>query len=140
MVLFSLCSSLEVPERLRLFLATTQRIIKTKKAGRVVKKKDRNSRKREQTLVNGIKLSEQTQRKRIIQCTKPATRLKTHSQHQRVIIELDSLAYNPITLEYDRNPEGEKLKRLDEDTKIRGYVRAHNMDYKGNSKYNPLTG
>ncbi len=29
---------------------------------------------------------------------------------------------------------------MDEDTKIRGYVRAHNMDYKGNSKYNPLTG
>lgn len=51
-----------------------------------------------------------------------------------------SLAYNPITLEYDRNPEGQKLKRMDEDTKIRGYVRAHNMDYRGNSKYNPLTG
>lgn len=43
-------------------------------------------------------------------------------------------------MEYDRNPEGDKLKRMDEDTKIRGYVRAHNMDYKGNSKYNPLTG
>jgi hypothetical protein len=50
------------------------------------------------------------------------------------------LAYNPITLEYDRNPEGERLKRLDEDAKIRGYVRAHNMDNKGNSKFNPLNG
>jgi hypothetical protein len=29
---------------------------------------------------------------------------------------------------------------MDEDTKIRGFVRAHNMDNKGNSKYNPLTG
>ena len=52
----------------------------------------------------------------------------------------NGLAYNPITLEYDRNPEGEKLKRLDEEAKIRGYVRAHNMDHNGNSKYNPLNG
>ena len=51
-----------------------------------------------------------------------------------------SLAYNPITLEYDRNPEGDRLKRRDEDAKIRGYVRAHNMDNRGNSHYNPLTG
>lgn len=29
---------------------------------------------------------------------------------------------------------------MDEDSKIRGYVRAHNMDNKGNSKFNPLTG
>jgi hypothetical protein len=50
------------------------------------------------------------------------------------------LAYNPITLEYDRNPEGEKLRRLDEDCKIRGYVRAHNMDRHGNSNYNILNG
>jgi hypothetical protein len=50
------------------------------------------------------------------------------------------LAYNPITLEYDRNPEGEKLKRMDEDAKIRGFVRAHNMDHNGNSKFNPLNG
>jgi len=33
-----------------------------------------------------------------------------------------------------------KLKHRDEDSKIRGYVRAHNMDHRGNSKYNPLTG
>jgi|LakMenE01Jun11ns_1017448.scaffolds.fasta_scaffold9027270_1 hypothetical protein len=29
---------------------------------------------------------------------------------------------------------------MDEDAKIRGYVRAHNMDNKGNSKFNPLNG
>jgi len=50
------------------------------------------------------------------------------------------LAYNPITLEYHKNPEGDKLKRLDEDARVRGFVRAHNMDHKGNSKFNPLNG
>lgn len=29
---------------------------------------------------------------------------------------------------------------MDEDAKIRGYVRAHNMDQNGNSKFNPLNG
>ena len=32
------------------------------------------------------------------------------------------------------------MKLRDEDAKIRGYVRAHNMDFRGNSKFNPLTG
>jgi hypothetical protein len=36
--------------------------------------------------------------------------------------------------------EGEKLKMLDDDQKVKGYVRAHNMDRYGNSKYNPLNG
>ena len=52
----------------------------------------------------------------------------------------NGLAYNPINLEYDRNPEGEKLRMRDEDSKIRGYVRAHNMDAKGNCKYNLING
>lgn len=51
-----------------------------------------------------------------------------------------SLAYNPITLEYDKNPQGLKLKRLDEDNRIRSFVRAHNMDKHGNSNFNPLNG
>lgn len=52
----------------------------------------------------------------------------------------NGLAYNPINLSYDKNPEGEKLKMKDEDTKIRGYVRAHNMDNRGNTNYNPING
>lgn len=52
----------------------------------------------------------------------------------------NGLAYNPINLSYDKNPEGEKLKMKDEDTKIRGYVRAHNMDSRGNTNYNPING
>jgi hypothetical protein len=55
-------------------------------------------------------------------------------------MRLFRLPFNPINLEYDKNPEGEKLKYKDEDLRIRGFVRAHNMDNKGNSKYNPLTG
>lgn len=50
------------------------------------------------------------------------------------------LPYNPITLQYDRNPEGERLRRLDEEAQIRGFVRAHNMDRHGNSGYNILNG
>lgn len=50
------------------------------------------------------------------------------------------LAYNPISLEYDSNPEGNKLKIRDEDNKIRSYVRAQNMENRGNSKYNLITG
>jgi hypothetical protein len=52
----------------------------------------------------------------------------------------NGLAYNPINLIYDKNAEGEKLKLRDEDHKIRGYVRAYNMDHHGNSAYNPLNG
>jgi len=52
----------------------------------------------------------------------------------------NGLAYNPINLTYDRNPEGEKLRLRDEDHKIRGFVRAQNMDQHGNSSYNPLNG
>lgn len=52
----------------------------------------------------------------------------------------NGLAYNPINLTYDKNPEGQKLKLRDEDHKIRGYVRAQNMDQHGNSSYNPLNG
>ena len=50
------------------------------------------------------------------------------------------LAYNPINLSYDSNAEGEKLRRMDEDRDIRRYVRARNMDDKGNSKYDLITG
>jgi hypothetical protein len=50
------------------------------------------------------------------------------------------LAYNPITLQYHNNAKGLSLKEEDEQHKIRGFVRAHNMDSHGNSKYNPLNG
>lgn len=56
------------------------------------------------------------------------------------IANTNGLAYNPINLTYDKNPEGERLKIRDEDHKIRSYVRAYNMDHHGNGLYNPLNG
>ena len=50
------------------------------------------------------------------------------------------MAYNPINLSYDDNAEGQKLKRNDEDREIRRYVRARNMDDRGNSKYDLISG
>lgn len=52
----------------------------------------------------------------------------------------NGLAYNPINLTYDNNAEGERLRLRDEDHKIRGLVRAANMDSHGNGLYNPLNG
>lgn len=52
----------------------------------------------------------------------------------------NGLAYNPINLTYDHNAEGDKLKRRDEDHKIRAYVRAYNMDHHGNGAYDILNG
>lgn len=61
-------------------------------------------------------------------------------QGKKRTINSNGLAYNPISLTYDNNPEGQKLRMRDEDNKIRGYVRAYNMDHSGNSAYNPLNG
>ena len=55
-------------------------------------------------------------------------------------LHLLSMAYNPINLSYDDNAEGQKLKKSDEDREIRRYVRARNMDDRGNSKYDLISG
>jgi hypothetical protein len=137
---FGLLSPLKVSERFRLLLKTEKRGRKAAQAVLARAKENRAARKRKQAMGDGLKLSTKTQITRIIQCPKPTAGHQTHRKHQWVSLTSHRLAYNPITLEYDRNPEGERLKRLDEDAKIRGYVRAHNMDHNGNSKYNPLTG
>lgn len=43
-------------------------------------------------------------------------------------------------MSYDDNPQGQKLKHADEDREIRRYVRARNMDDRGNSKYDLISG
>ena len=50
------------------------------------------------------------------------------------------MAYNPISLNYDPNEEGEKLRLIDEEQKVKRLVRAYNMDHQGNSRFNPLNG
>ena len=64
---------------------------------------------------------------------------KTHNTNG-YWLPLFSMAYNPINLSYDDNAEGQKLKRNDEDREIRRFVRARNMDDRGNSKYDLISG
>lgn len=50
------------------------------------------------------------------------------------------MPFNPITLEYENSKSGESLKKKDEMAKVRGYVRAENLDTRSNCGYNILTG
>lgn len=49
-------------------------------------------------------------------------------------------AYNVISLEYDQSNEGQRLKRRDDDAKVRALVRSKNIDMRSNWGYNILTG
>lgn len=50
------------------------------------------------------------------------------------------MAFNPITLEYDRSLQGEMLKNRDKQTMFRAFRRAENLDNHFNARYNILTG
>ena len=52
----------------------------------------------------------------------------------------NSAAYNPITLDYDKNKEGNTLKQKDEYYQYMSKLRSKNIDDKSNSKFNILTG
>jgi hypothetical protein len=60
--------------------------------------------------------------------------------HRNIFANKHRLAYNPINLSYDNNGEGDRLKMMDEDAQVRRFVRARNMEDRGNSKYNPING
>ena len=45
-----------------------------------------------------------------------------------------------INLEYDQSKEGNHLKQLDEDSKVRALMRSKNIDVRSNCGYNVLTG
>ncbi len=49
-------------------------------------------------------------------------------------------AYNPLTLEYGDGQDGDRLRWEDENAVWRAQMRSHNLDARGNSSYNPLTG
>jgi hypothetical protein len=49
-------------------------------------------------------------------------------------------AYNVISLDYDTSQEGQRLKRRDDDAKVRALVRSKNIDMRSNCGYNVLTG
>lgn len=50
------------------------------------------------------------------------------------------MPFNPITLEYEKSQQGDQLRRKDDLTKVRGFVRAENLDTRNNCGYNILTG
>ena len=49
-------------------------------------------------------------------------------------------AYNVINLNYDNTSEGNRLRQLDEDAKVRALMRSKNIDVRSNCGYNVLTG
>lgn len=49
-------------------------------------------------------------------------------------------AYNVIHLGYHESKEGQRLKSLDEDSKVRALMRSKNIDVRSNCGYNVLTG
>ena len=49
-------------------------------------------------------------------------------------------AYNIVNLDYDNNKQGEKLKVVDNDAKVRAMIRTKNLDHKNNCGFNILTG
>lgn len=52
----------------------------------------------------------------------------------------NGMAFNPITLEYHQTQKGNQLRSKDEDSKLRGKLRAKNLDMRANTGYNILTG
>ncbi|CAD8100406.1 unnamed protein product [Paramecium sonneborni] len=76
------------------------------------------------------KLEQKGQQKLIMQT-------QTQTQGKR---NQNGLAYNPITLQYDKTQQGNSLKEQDDQVKVRQYVRAQNLDQKGNAGFNILTG
>jgi hypothetical protein len=57
-----------------------------------------------------------------------------------VIQYLIRMAFNPITLDYDKSLQGEILKNRDIQAKDRAFKRAENLDKHFNAAYNLLTG
>lgn len=49
-------------------------------------------------------------------------------------------AYNVINLNYDNSRDGDRLRQLDEDAKVRALMRSKNIDVRSNCGYNVLTG
>lgn len=52
----------------------------------------------------------------------------------------NGMAFNPITLEYHDGQKGNQLRERDEQNQFRAKLRAKNLDYRGNSSYNVVTG
>eukprot|EP01016_Furgasonia_blochmanni_P052514 TRINITY_DN8384_c0_g1_i4.p1 TRINITY_DN8384_c0_g1~~TRINITY_DN8384_c0_g1_i4.p1 ORF type:complete len:183 (-),score=47.90 TRINITY_DN8384_c0_g1_i4:237-785(-) len=64
--------------------------------------------------------------------------------HREVLLagkrNTNGMPYDPITLEYERSSKGEELRSKDDDSKVRAYLRAQNLDVRSNCGYNIMTG
>lgn len=49
-------------------------------------------------------------------------------------------AFNIVNLDYDNNKDGQKLKVIDNDAKVRALMRSKNLEAKNNTGFNILTG
>jgi len=75
---------------------------------------------------------------------------KDQQQEDRIVVKKDvygaakknqgGAAYNILNLNYDSNKEGQRLRGLDEDAKVRAQMRSKNLDQKANQRFNILTG
>ena len=71
-------------------------------------------------------------------------------QHDRINVRRDMYqagkknkggsAFNIVTLNYDNNPDGKRLKQVDNDAEVRALMRSKVLDKKNNGEYNILTG
>ena len=49
-------------------------------------------------------------------------------------------AYDIISLNYQQDRDGDRLKRVDEDARVRGLMRSKHLDIKNNNGFNVITG
>ena len=49
-------------------------------------------------------------------------------------------AYNIVSMDYEANKDGQKLKQIDEDARVRALMRSKVLDTKANGGFNILTG
>ena len=49
-------------------------------------------------------------------------------------------AYNILSLQYETNQDGNYLKQLDEDSKVRHLIRSKNIDTRSNCGFNLING
>ncbi len=50
------------------------------------------------------------------------------------------MAFNPITLEYEKSESGKILAQKDDEAKVRELIRKGNLDARSNCGYNVITG
>jgi len=72
-------------------------------------------------------------------------RAKNIQEHKKQVFiqgkhNMNGMPFNPITLEYERSEQGHKLMERDEESKVKAYLRATNLDSRSNCGYNVLTG